>query len=119
MLFAGRIGNREAASILYANCRKYLMGELQVLRPDILVTQGNRAAEALYAALTLPRLSRSANCAGQVREIRLNGGHNLLWIRTYHPSCYGRFWVEAHNCWSDYAERAAAFVNRKYRGQEG
>jgi hypothetical protein len=35
---------------MYKNCREYISGEIEVLRPDILVTQGAKSRELPYAS---------------------------------------------------------------------
>ena len=40
-------GSREADIKLFRNCRQYLKGELEILRPQVLITQGNKAKDAI------------------------------------------------------------------------
>lgn len=73
---------------MLANSRLYqvsVSGELAILRPDVLVTQGaeaKKAVESLYG--TLESFDEYASKIGM-------DGRGVFWLRTYHPACWGRF----------------------------
>lgn len=80
-----RPGRKKASAVLFTNCREYLRGELAILRPDVLVTQGaeaKKAVECLYE--TLESFNEHASKIGM-------GGRGVFWLHTYHPACWGRF----------------------------
>jgi hypothetical protein len=67
------VGRSEAAGRLFRNCRPYLPGEIAVLQPDILVTQGNWARDVIAGSFTAktenPLLcgqTDSSACAGRL-----------------------------------------------------
>lgn len=79
-------GNKKADRVLYKNCQRYLKGEMTILSPEIIVTQGNEAKVAVRSLCekNVKRFDEYASI------IRLNGD-DVFWLHTYHPSCYGRF----------------------------
>ena len=100
----GRLGNRQAPSQMYKNCTKFLNGELPILKPDIIVTQGDRAADVVFG-----------DC--KERVIAKNVGEKrVLCIRTYHPSNYRRFWKDGiadGRRWEVYIDAAADFMSKR------
>ena len=78
-------GRKKANSILFRNCQKYLLGELEILCPDIIVTQGaeaKKAVESFYEPLE--RIDEYAS------TIRMDF-RKVFWLHTYHPAGYGKF----------------------------
>lgn len=71
---------------LFENCRAYLDGEVQILTPDIVVTQGDEAKKAVEA-LPVTRTKRLDEFAS---IIKLND-HDVFWLHTYHPANWGAF----------------------------
>jgi uracil-DNA glycosylase len=77
---------KKADAILFKNCRGYLRGELEILSPDLLVTQGNEAKKAIK----LLKESTSQIIDEFSSIIKLNGKH-IFWLHTYHPNNWGAF----------------------------
>ena len=77
---------KKADKKLFQNCRQYLGGELKILDPQIIVTQGNEAKLAISRLLTntTSRLDEFASI------ITLNG-KKIFWLHTYHPNNWGAF----------------------------
>ena len=105
----GLPGNSQAPDEMYEVCSKYLTGELPLLCPDVIVTQGVKAAEAL--------LNLASNVHPCSREIERSNvatisGHDVLWIRTSHPR-NGNFFKEGGDCWKEFAKAVATFMNSK------
>ena len=78
--------SKKADRILFENCQRYLKGELSILSPEIIVTQGNEARNAIRSLCeeTTKQLDEFASI------IRFNGD-DVFWLHTYHPSNYGSF----------------------------
>lgn len=98
-----RLGNRQAPVKMYKNCAVYLKGELEILKPDIIVTQGVDAAKILFDG-----------CTDRVKESDL-GDRRVLFFRTHHPA-YGRFWTEGlidDRRWGAYINAAADFMKSR------
>lgn len=112
---------KQASPILYANCQKYLCEELEILRPDIIVTQGDDAKEGLRrcAQEIAPHANCKSGCQPNCSErckLVLLGGRKVLWICTYHPSQgAGLFVKEGGPSWNCYAGAAKAFMNQTPR----
>ncbi len=77
---------KKADRKLFTNCRRYLEGELQILDPEILVTQGNEAKSAILSLLTdtVDHIDEFASV------IKIND-KQIFWLHTYHPSNWGSF----------------------------
>lgn len=81
-----KVGSKKADRILFKNCQRYLKGELSILSPKIIVTQGNEARDAIRSLCeeTIKKFDDFASI------IQINGD-DVFWLHTYHPSCYGAF----------------------------
>jgi hypothetical protein len=132
----GAKNSQQANEILYENCHKYLCGEIEVLKPDVIVTQGDDAKLAVEGRESRPaRKGAKArpgldgcfkglrngsscqgacdpNCGSRCKVVRI-AGRELIWIQTYHPAQgAGLFNKEGGNCWNCYAAAVEAFINR-------
>lgn len=106
-------GGRLARGTLFDNCREFLPGELEILSPDILVTQGEQAKETIlrlpdsYEISGIDQYSHKGAVSGMnaddgneawhdtyasseyLRRLRYPAGyreHDVLWLRTWHPT---------------------------------
>ena len=78
-------GRKQADRVLFRNCRKYLPGELEILCPDIIVTQGAEAKKAVGSFYKpIERVDEYASI------IHMNS-RNVFWLHTYHPGNWGAF----------------------------
>ena len=107
----------QADAILFRNCRGYLAGEIRVLRPDIVVTQGDWAKWGLKPIVdVLEQIDEYARIA------RFDG-RQLFWLHTWHPRRFGDFYkqrgfdTETGRCegWQKYAEHTREFIDRTRR----
>ena len=107
---------KKADRKLFQNCRHYLVDELKILDPEILVTQGKEAKTAIlsHCENTLDRLDDYSSI------IRMNG-KPVFWLHTWHPSNWGAF-NEQRNYdktagvavgWELISERVERFVTRR------
>lgn len=79
---------KQADRVLFRNCQEYLEGELEILRPDIIVTQGAQAKKAVASFYEpLERIDKYASI------IRMNS-RKVFWLHTYHPRAYGAFYKQ-------------------------
>lgn len=82
---------KQAADLLFANCRQFIPAELALLRPRILVTQGAKAREVLTSPPTpFPFAERSSRDGYKYRILSM-GEHEVLWFHSYHPRNFGAF----------------------------
>ena len=104
-----RPGRKKASAVLFRNCREYLRGELAILRPDVLITQGDEAKEAVKCLYgTLGSFDEYAS------KIEMDG-REVFWLHTYHPACWGRFnrQRDQGRGWEEYSRMIHEFVERK------
>ncbi|WP_462137730.1 uracil-DNA glycosylase family protein [Candidatus Mycalebacterium sp.] len=96
-----------AAKRLFKNCRRYLKEELDILSPQILVTQGNEAKEAI-----LPLVGTTGKTIDEFASIVVLSDRTTFWLHTYHPSNYGSFNKQRNGgCgWEVYSKKIHEFI---------
>jgi len=121
-------GRKRADSILFENCRRFIPGELGLLSPDVVVTQGGPAKTAIVRSFSVRRHDVRAVDSGsyaydahyETGVIELGPGRKrCLWIQTYHPNNYGRFQPQRRYCWPLYAEAVARFWGSRAKNSTG
>ncbi len=80
--------NREPLAEEIRTCLPYLFAELGCLAPDLIITLGKHATEALFAALKLS-FHQLSEVHGRLIEVRASYGNATL-LPLYHPAaaCY-------------------------------
>ena len=75
----------QANQILFDNCREFIPGELKILDPDIIITQGKWARLAIDGVF--PELTASEIIPETIPEMKMVmiNDHPVLWIETFHP----------------------------------
>lgn len=105
-------GRKQADRILFKNCKKYLEGELEILCPDVIVTQGSEAKKAVGSFYEpLKRIDEYASIIGM-------NSRKVFWLHTYHPGNWGAFnrqrnFDKAQNLalgWHEYSRKIYEFV---------
>ena len=102
-------GNMKADAVLFKNCREYVRGEMRILRPDVLVTQGAEARRAIESQFDVVHSSKT-HCEHHV--IAIDRDHQSIWIPTYHPRNYGRFWPQKSEYWPIYVQAVGRFLQK-------
>ena len=108
-------GRKQANLTLFKNCKEYILGELEILRPDILVTQGDPAravAEEMKKRTQLIKrenISQANKNKDDFHILKLTDGRTLLWIHHYHPTNFGAF-KKNRDKYKTYAKKAAEFI---------
>lgn len=116
-------GRERADSTLFENCRRFIPGELRILKPDVVVTQGRPAKDAVlksYGAqqhdkrtVESDRRRFKRDACYETGLIEIEPDEKLcLWLHTFHPRDFGRFNPQRAHCWPLYAED----VGRYWRG---
>jgi hypothetical protein len=102
-------GRAQANATLFENCREFIPGELSILDPDIIVTQGSWAKLAVQAAF--PRLQSPAYMPAELTEVRFFtiNSHPVLWIETFHPRSSLFYTVNRPN-YPQYEQLVRAFI---------
>ena len=95
-----------ASPVAYLNCHRYLPGEIKVLNPDVVVTQGKEAKVGIEALLESPIKD------GIAAEVLLCGRRRFL-LRTDHPRYAKGFYRqrEQSRCWVTHAEAIQRVYN--------
>lgn len=93
--------HKSAPSILFRNCQKYISGEIAILEPDILVTQGKMAREAIQECFKIPESLEDNICAHASFIIE---SKKVLWFHTYHPRNFGKFYQQRSKCFESWAK---------------
>jgi hypothetical protein len=78
----------QANSVLFDNCRVFIPGEVEILAPDVLITQGEFAHRAIDGAFPQREMAGAFPDGQEIpEEISLLSidGKPVIWIRTYHP----------------------------------
>jgi hypothetical protein len=80
----------QAKDRLFTNCFRFLRGEIQILEPDILISQGDKAKQSvatLFEVIPFPENSyfQEVVIPDEVKLIRA-GANKILWIQMYHPN---------------------------------
>lgn len=96
---------------LFRNCRSYVLGELEVLQPEILVTQGTKAKEVIES---LPRISfdMMLGYEDEVWVVHIKG-RPVLCITTMHPTARD-FGKQQMARWKPYVKIAERFITQMY-----
>ena len=113
-------GKKKADRILFDNCRGYLLSEISILRPEIIVTQGHEAKIAIENLYDdwIKQLNHD-----EFASLISIGGDKVFWLHTYHPSNYGLFYQQrnfdtARNIavgWDNYSKMIHRFIAKKHR----
>lgn len=117
---------KQANPTLFKNCRDYILGELEILKPDILVTQGDPAM-AVAERIKISKRIKSENISNAGRmddlhEIMLESGKIILWIHHYHPNTKRyvksgtdvKLFPANFKHYAKYAKKAASFIKQYY-----
>lgn len=90
----------QAPKHLFKNCRRFLEEELAILAPDIVITQGQRAAKVVEP---WEKRSRWKN----VLEI---DDRRFYWLELVHPTAWGGAYGEERKTWPGRFRRARRWV---------
>ena len=82
--------NKQAPRHVFENCRDYLSGEMLILEPHVIVTQGDKAAVALQ---------RCCHGIADAQSPVVIEGHQAFWIRLVHPTAWGGAYVAEQKSW--------------------
>lgn len=81
--------NDMSGDVLYRNCKNYLLQELSILDPDILIGQGGKAQEAIaFACQDISHLAQYrpiVEVHERIHMVSING-HPVLYIEMIYPS---------------------------------
>lgn len=104
-------GREQASQILFDNCRRFIPGELNILDPDIIITQGKwgkLAIDQVFPQLVSPDYIPES--LSEVKIIAINN-HSVIWIETFHPR-YTGFHTKNRPHYSQYEMIVREFMTR-------
>lgn len=115
----------QAPATLFRECRRFVPGELRLLCPKIVVTQGKEAKDAVLGGFGgvqgVQQYERrwepaSGYCKDGLYESGIIecGLWRAIWLHTYHPRAFGLFNPQKEACWPLYAEEAHRFCTGKH-----
>lgn len=113
---ANNEGKSKASGVLFRNCREFIPGELQILQPDSVVTQGAEARDVIVKACGTVKEHERREINGAAFEtgvLSLVPGKPTLWLQTYHPNNYGKFWPQKKQCWLLYVTKVGEFMAQR------
>ena len=102
---------------LFDNCREFIPGEVVILNPDIIVTQGDEAEQSIngyFTELDLSKFGVTHQNLPEVRVVSINDAP-VLWIHTYHPSNWGKFNHQRGEKFKIYTRIALDFITQTKR----
>jgi uracil-DNA glycosylase len=111
-------GNSSAPNRLFKNCRSFILGEIEVLKPDVIVSQGNPPIMTIERYIKDGKIkvkqSENISSAGSYDDFHLLdlNGQGAIWITNYHPNCYGRF-KKNRDAYDDYFDRISKFLKER------
>lgn len=96
----GKKGRKQADNILFKNCREYVLEELPLYEPDIIVSQGYKAWDVIgkadgehkvleTIAIEYKHNSKIIKMSIFIRDMN---GRKFLHIPMYHPSYFRGYW---------------------------
>ena len=104
-------GREQASQILFDNCRRFIPGELKILDPDIIITQGKwgkLAIDRVFPQLVSPDYIPES--LSEVKVIVINN-HPVIWIESFHPR-YTGFHTKNRSHYSQYEMIVREFMTR-------
>ena len=106
-------GNKTADSRLFRNCRRFVPHELEILKPNIIVTQGvkaQRSIENCFGAYDNSNYLKLVSDHPELSVLNMNK-HPVLWIKTYHPCRRDSFFNrQRREKFSSFTERSKDFI---------
>lgn len=95
--------NKQAPKRLFENCRSFLEEELAILAPDIIITQGRKAAKVVEPWKKRP-----------VRKHLLEiDGREVYWLELIHPTAWGGAYGLEKKSWPRRFGRARSWLDAR------
>ncbi len=104
---------KQANDLLFINCREFLPGELEILNPDIIITQGKWARIAIESSFQV--LKSPAFIPEELSEVKViwTNSSPVLWISTFHPR-NPNFYTKNKSRFSQYGSISLQFMKEKF-----
>ena len=102
---------------MFRNCKEFVPGEVQVLAPDIIFTQGDEAREALegvFKELNPADYLAIPSIPAEVKVLEISGAP-VLCIHTFHPRSVKGFNQQKAEMFGTYTRAAREFIEKSKR----
>jgi hypothetical protein len=110
------MGRRQGKPVLFKYCRQFIRGEVEILCPDILVTQGRWARESIRDAFPIRRQEQMPDHHEYGYKIIDVSGREVIKFETVHPTAFGHlFQPEKKIAYPWYAQAVVNFLSKKER----
>lgn len=112
---------RMADETLFSRCREFVRGEVEILSPEILVTQGDYARMVIDGKFSIRQKNTMESINGGKHPWWLvdMGDHEMLWFHTHHPNQRGGLFSRERRDFilppNQYARIAREFWERQTR----
>jgi hypothetical protein len=108
---------KQADKRLFMNCREFIPGEVIILDPDIIVTQGAEAEQAILGCFDQLPLTDYVTIDQSLPEVRVISikGAPVIWFHTFHPSSWGDFNSQRRDRFHIYTNIAFNFIKKTKR----
>lgn len=101
-------GKSVADARLFKNCRPYLGREFQILRPDVVVSQGKQAAKAVERSMESQLEQLNDSCF--VIDL---GGSRTFWLRLHHPGAWHGVYQDQKERWPEFSDLLRDWYERR------
>lgn len=107
------MGRKQGKRVLFDKCRRFIAGEVKILRPNIIVTQGVWARESIRADFPILREEYLPDHREYGYKIIDVSGREVIKFETVHPTAYGHlFQPEKKIAYPWYADKVYQFLLR-------
>jgi uracil-DNA glycosylase len=102
---------------MFRNCKEFVPGEVLVLAPDIIITQGEEAEESIagvFKELDPANYLAMPTVPPEVKVIEIEGAP-VLWIHTFHPRSVKGFNQQKAEMFGTYTKATREFIEKSKR----
>lgn len=85
-----KLGTEEAPAYIFKNCKIYIPQEVRLLRPDVIITQGDFAYKSIQNCFNPKIIYHRRNHDMWYEELNIDG-RKVLKFKTYHPANWGLY----------------------------
>lgn len=106
-------GTRQGQKLLFKNCQEFIAPEVELLYPDVIITQGVNARLSIEGKFKLFDTIKHPISSPYKVKILIIKGRKVLMIPTYHQSSWGYFHTERKKAYPWYIKTATDFILKK------
>ena len=112
-------------NVMFENCRPFMPKEIEILAPDVLVTQGDSAKWVVEYEIykddkecykKAEMLETGMDCCKVY--IIIIGKRKVVWIHSYHPNYFRGYWKQKKDCHDVWAEVIYEYLSYNGWGED-